>query len=736
MFYIYARTNDWYKQHGVVKVGVTENVWARNAPYVTCEVMRGEMLFVAKVVTPVARAMHVIDAYLKHKSESFRVYFGGGTEFYRTDIIDKIPSFLDALNVSYSVLDDMTRCINTDALRAVVERLNVDAFISRLRAHRARVLAMREPKCGPHTECAAQYLCDPLPHQQSVLNHINTFYTENDIGTLQWACGLGKTLCALFICHKLSVRNVLVGVPSVFLQSQFADDVRRVFPSAHVLLHPRDRIRQMRKRNSGVRFVITTYQSCHALTGMSFDMKIGDECHHLAGHSASSMSWRRFHDICSKKTLMMTATSREMTELKPNADAPTLYTMDDERFFGKVIDCKSFKWAIYNKKITDYVVCVVGNTAAELSACMTRTMANQACDPEIFLACWMCVQAFSMHARGESVTMTHTLLYTNTVHDAKKAYMYLCRICITLDVHVSCLTSDDSPDKVRTAIREFTDATYGIICCVYLFGEGFSLPAIDSVCIACNMRSETRIVQYTMRANRLDARRPDKVATYLIPYIDSSDWRECANGDRSFDKVKHVIYRLANEDEHIEQRIQATLARSATTSTTCCDDVAAADGYCTLGALDALKIRLRRSQSLAASNLQLALDEYELYRDVNRRFGFSTRKAYFDVRDTYDMCAANTYGLPFIDDIDRHFLELKKKHGDKLTWYSFLCVDTSGLIACHDEWRRFCNEHGITAETYYAHIDAYPQLPREPTCMWPDIANLTDELRVIHRRRK
>ena len=60
---------------------------------------------------------------------------------------------------------------------------------------------------------------------------------------------------------------------------------------------------------------------------------------------------------------------------------------------------------------------------------------------------------------------------------------------------------------------------------VYIFlVKGFDLPKLNGVCIAGNMLSETRIVQYLLRPNRLDFENPNKKAYVIIPYIDTDDW--------------------------------------------------------------------------------------------------------------------------------------------------------------------------------------------------------------------
>ena len=60
----------------------------------------------------------------------------------------------------------------------------------------------------------------PNEHQQHVLNKIESFYNENNIGKLIWACGLGKALLGIQIIQLMNFKTVVIGVPSINLQRQ------------------------------------------------------------------------------------------------------------------------------------------------------------------------------------------------------------------------------------------------------------------------------------------------------------------------------------------------------------------------------------------------------------------------------------------------------------------------------------------------------------------------------------
>ena len=116
------------------------------------------------------------------------------------------------------------------------------------------------------------------------------------------------------------------------------------------------------------------------------------------------------------------------------------------------------------------------------------------------------------------------MLYTNTIEDAELAKQYIdqlleLNILNTIkkdDVYNNVLHSDSSCD-VKEELSIFKSKKYGIISCVYIFGEGFDLPKLNGVCIAANMQSEIRIVQYLLRPNRLEIGNPNKIAYVILP---------------------------------------------------------------------------------------------------------------------------------------------------------------------------------------------------------------------------
>ena len=50
--------------------------------------------------------------------------------------------------------------------------------------------------------------------------------TNNNIGKLIHCCGLGKSLLGILIVQKLNYKNVVIGVPNIYLQKQMKNEIK------------------------------------------------------------------------------------------------------------------------------------------------------------------------------------------------------------------------------------------------------------------------------------------------------------------------------------------------------------------------------------------------------------------------------------------------------------------------------------------------------------------------------
>ena len=761
---IYLRDNAWYKRENVIKMGIASFVKDRNNTYITGEVERGEYICVIEI--PLDK-MKFIDKSLKNYFKSYHIYKGGGTEFYNRHIIDLIEPYFKKINIVYKVLNKeeinlMNRCDrlrnikNVDKVKNLFNQLKLKDIIQKYKVKRNTKYTLNN-----EIKSVGYNLIEPNEHQQYILEIIEDFFSLYNIGKIVWACGLGKALLSILIVKLLNFKSVVIGVPSNNLQKQIKNEILKIFKNKNNILFvggdenesiksTTDKIQIIDFLNNNInsqpKFVISTYHSCHLLVDedIVFEFKIGDEAHHLVGvEKEENRGFRLFHKIIYSKTLFMTATEKTI-ETQINKE---IYSMENETTFGKYIDIKTVYWAIENKNITDYKILVLENTEDEVDKIISNLKLN-IINKEIFISCYMCLKSFEKYNN-----LTHLLLYTNTTEDAELSKKYIdellnCNEQIYLkeeninykksikkqidklfqfkknDIYNNSIHSKNCND-LDSQLHNFKNTSYGIISCVYIFGEGFDLPKLNGVCIAGNMKSETRIVQYLLRPNRLDFENPNKMSYIIIPYIDSDDWE---TENKSYEKLRNIVSKMRNVDENIEQKIFVSVGKKEKKKKTkkdeerriCYEDYVFQEN---VSELNKIKLRLRYSKALG-SKFTEEEDEYNYVRSINSSLNIKSKKEYVERKDNHN-----------------HFIvfpeEYFKSKGVWNNWYDFMGVDTTNFIQSKQDWINFCKEKKIKSlNEYYMSCEEHDILPKEPDEFYSHFTNILSELGFNKVRRR
>ena len=741
---VYLRDNPWYKMEDVIKLGIASFAKDRSNTYITGEVERGEYISVIEI--PLDK-MKILDKYLKLYFKLYHIYKGGGTEFYNRCIIDLIEPYLKKINIDYKVLTKeeinlMNRCErvrnipNVNKVKNIFNELKIKNIIEKYKNKRSKKEAI-------NNEIIDEISCinnvQPNRHQQYVLEFIEDFFALCNIGKIVWACGLGKALLSILIVKLLKFKSVAIGVPSNYLQKQMKKEILKIFPNKNNILFVGGEDHSIKSTtnnkqiiqflntniNSEPKFVVSTYHSCYLLANndIKFEFKIGDEAHHLVGiEKEENKGFRLFHKINSVKSLFMTATEKYTEMLRIDKQ---IYSMEDETIFGKCIDTKSVHWAIENKKITDYDVLVLKNTENEVDEIASSLNLN-VFNKEIFISGYMCLKSFEKYS-----DLTHLLSYHNTTEDAELSKKYINEI-LSLNIlsipkeriYNNSLHSKNC-NNLDTEVSTFKDAPYGIISCVYIFGEGFDLPKLNGVCIAANMQSETRIVQYLLRPNRLEFGNPNKKAYVIIPYIDADDWE---TENKSYEKVRTIVSQMRNIDENIEQKIRVFVGNKQKKRDIPKDEERRIDyeDYNfeeNSGELNKIKLRLRYSKALG-SKFTEEQDEFNYVKSINASLNIQSKKEYIERKDSHSN---------FIASPEEYF----KSKGVWNNWYDFMGVDTTKFIQSKQEWINFCKENNIKSlDNYYVACEEHNVLPKEPADFYKDFTNIPTELGFNRNRRR
>lgn len=593
----------------------------------------------------------------------------------------------------------------------------------------------------------------PYYYQQEILDKIDEFYKNNNIRKLIWACGLGKALLAIFIVQKLNCKSVVIGVPSIYLMKQMKNEIMRIFNNHKNILYvggeteknelytiksttKEDDINKfVNKKSSDCKFLITTYSSCNLLLNYSFDFKIGDEAHHLVG-SEFEKTKDSFHKIKSNKTLFMTATEKVVENNRTNK---VVYSMDDINIFGEYIDIKSINWAIENKKITDYNLIILKNTEEEINKIIINLGLSENKElldnKNLFLSAYMALKSIEKYN-----DLTHILIYTNKTENANLVNVYI-DIILKLNIinidktnyYNKALHSNSnknlndiklSDDMIKEGeITKFKKASWGIISSVYIFGEGFDCPKLNGVIFCENMESDIRIVQSTLRPNRLDRDFPNKKAYVIIPYIDTENF---ITDNESFDKCRKIIAKIRNVDERIEQKINVVSLNKSSSKPS--DDPKEKIKYHHIiengDELTKIMLRLRYSRALGSIHSE-EQDEFNYVRELNKELNIQSKEQYADkvIKDKHKN---------YIENPEEYF----KSKCVWSNWYDFIGVDTKKFIQDKNDWINFCKENDVKSSDEYNKLcKLHKELPLSPIDFYKDFSNIQKELGINRNRR-
>ena len=699
--YIYTRIHSSYDKYNVCKLGKTINIVERNSTYKTSEVESGYFELVIKLDKS---KLDIIEKILQIHFKIYHYYLDGGTEFYKKDIMTLIVPYLETLNLDFTVL-------SKEQIKLITRNNNY--IINALKYNNVII---------------------PYEHQNNILLKIEKFYKYNNIEKIIHACGLGKTLTSILIVQKLNCKLVVIGVPSIYLQKQMKNEIIKIFNNNNNILYVGgesenniksttniDEINKfINNKNINCKFVITTYSSCHLLSNNTFDFKIGDEAHHLVG-SENEITKDSFHKIKADKTLFMTATEKVMDK--------NIYSMDNKNRFGELIDYKSINWAIENKKITDYNILILKNTENEITSIINNLNLTDIDNKDLFLSAFMSLKSIEKYN-----DLTHILIYTNKTENSELVKKYI-DIILDLDIininknnfYNKALHSNNKENIIENEINKFKNASYGIISCVYILSEGFDCPKLNGVVFAENMESEIRIVQSTLRPNRLDKMYPDKKAYIIIPYIDTDNF--ITNND-SFDKCRKIIARIRNEDENIVYKINVLSLNNYITNN---NNFIEKTKYNYIienkEELNKIMLRLRYSKALYSNNSE-EQDEFNYIKQLNKELNINNK-------EDYTKEFVKTYHKKYIEYI-KNPEEYFKLKGVWTNWYDFMGIDTSKFIQDKNEWIKFCKENNVKSLIDYNNLCKLNVilLPANPADFYKEFVSILIELELNTKRRK
>lgn len=750
-----------------IKIGSTKNFLKRMCNYITpeCDFDNNSHKIWMFIIKNFKYDCYIIDKIIKYCSKKYSIPYkyyngSGGNEHYEfNDDISNIINFFNIIGIE--IIEKKNYEVDVDELREEIIKKNYEDIGS---YYDKEEKIKKNTKIDDIIKQSLENIIVPQEYenilvqlrdyQLDVMEKLKEIYNENDKFKLIWSCGLGKTLFSIYISKVFNHKKIIIGVPSLYLQKQFYKEIIRIFPNKKNILcigcdnNSTINIKEIKahynKNKNEPIFIITTYSSCHLIDDtFEFDFKIGDEAHHLVGEeNKKTKNYKLFHNIKSNKSLFMTATEK-VTNMKSNKE---VYSMDNNNIFGDYLDVKSVKWAIDNKKITDFILLVLSNTEDEVDK-IIKKLKIEIKHKELFISAYITLKAINNYCiidhtkldeNNHYRKLTHVLICCNKIENANIISEYI-NTLLKKNIFKNIKQNEFYNESLHTEkanlnfndeVDNFKNSKYGIISSVYIFSEGFDLPKLNGVVFAENMMSDIRIVQTALRPNRIDPNDDKKKSYIIIPYMISND---ILANNASFNKIRMIISKLRNVDETIEHKIVIKSGKyiepDSDTDTENDSDTEDKkkhnfDFNDENKDLDKIKLRLILSKALSSKNTE-EQDEMNYVRAVNRDLNIKSKEIY--TTDEIKQKHEN-----YIENPEEYF----RAKGVWINWSYFLGYDTSKFIKTKNEWIIFCREKNITSLKEYEELSKkYDCLPHNPVDYYEDFTNIQNELKLNKKRR-
>ena len=520
---IYIRNNELCVLKQIIKIGITGNGKNRGDAYTTYEHVRGTFIMVIEI--PLNK-MKLLDKSLKNYFKEYNDYKGGGTEYYKVCVIDKIVPYLESMNIKFKVLstdeiDTLERKYRLNGIKRrtniseIIDNLDINRFIQKLkinkqnkqqhfeklkRIDRAKTtfkrirnslvktliqmsttirnktkfideLKIKKPKFIE--ELKPKYT--PREDQNEIINKAFQYFIINDKGLLVLICGIGKTLISLWITQRLNSQTILIGVPNLLLVKQWKGVISELFPTFKDLIVSGnvkvEHITSFLKENRTKCIVITTYSSAHKVytatqaDDFKFDMKINDECHHLTENNIELIkSTRKYIQMLIIPSVKQLSLTATLKNLETSDNIDTI-SNDNVEYFGEIIDRKSLLWGINEKIICNYVINTITSNEELMNTQLLRFNITNDNDKRLMLAAYTCLKSI------ESGQSHHVIIYANSMENSIKICDYITGF-ITYNyfniqyLYYSHYTSEIKFKEQQDILKKYNESTFGILTCV------------------------------------------------------------------------------------------------------------------------------------------------------------------------------------------------------------------------------------------------------------------------------
>lgn len=447
-------------------------------------------------------------------------------------------------------------------------------------------------------------------YQKELIDKIVSGLSKHDRGKFIAACGIGKTLIAMWVHEEIKAKSVLFVVPSLALIKQtleswsrncnipfsfmcvcgdssvvsLEDDVIKLVSSDvdfPVTTEPKE-IQKFLSSPISKKVIFATYNSLDAIsnafhdTEYYFDLGIFDESHRTAGTKDSLMFVYGMEDkyIPIKKRLFMTATERlvssKLIESLDNSEN-IIFSMNDISKYGPTLAELNFGQAIEKGIICDYKIVVCTITEKDIAELIRqkKIVTTELGDFSSSSSIELLLKQVLIGKVMKELNVRKVISYHAYVENAKKFVngdVNLHAVGDIIDsivsdtknteVYVNHVNGTMSAGQRQTILATFANSKRGLISNAKCLTEGIDLPIIDGVYFVDPKNSMIDIVQAVGRALRKSILKKEKTSYIIIPIIipnDISLFRDLPTNN--FNTLHNVIQAMRLQDSSLADLI-------------------------------------------------------------------------------------------------------------------------------------------------------------------------------------
>lgn len=461
----------------------------------------------------------------------------------------------------------------------------------------------------------------PRDYQEKMISEIKKGFELYDRGKLLAACGVGKTLTAMWIQEEMNANKIIYVVPSLALIKQTLDswlknknqsfeflcvcsdqtvvsgdtideiDLSSSDVSFPVTTSSEEVVTFMERNKEGKSIIFTTYNSLDVIAGaalssknVTFDLGIFDESHRTAGTKLSNMFTLGLSNnyIPIIKRLFMTATERLVSpRIQNNAEinGETIFSMDNEEIYGPVLSSINFGEAIDQGIISDYKIVLVTIEESQLEAYIeSKTIARtylgeeeKSIDKDVLLKQLVLTKSI------KELKLSKVISYHSYVENAKKfafgddtIYPFKDMLVGTSsspheDIFIGHVNGKMSSSTRKNFLNNFASSDTGVITNAKCLTEGIDVPTVDAVYFADPKSSLVDIVQAVGRALRKPVDGQDKTSYIILPVVIEAGLSMFDEiNDEAFSTVYNVIQAMRSQDESLKDELDTINYNKAT----------------------------------------------------------------------------------------------------------------------------------------------------------------------------